>query len=317
MATNGGSSLELCSNAGISAMNAGLFVSPGYGFHQTRTLDTYELIFVLSGELALFEAEHSFFVPSGHVLLLTPGLQHGGITPFESGLQFYWVHFFVDSTTGNNVNDPYTAQLAGSSRSFVDIPKTAAVPHRNRIEELFRRFVSDQESGFLSGLIANEILILMLCEIARQTGGVRNQRVAFEENHPYGVNDAYQSAQHGAMSPRGRKKIVEAVQQQIAQNFAHGASTSSIAKTLDLHPDYLERVYRSETGERITVAMNRARIDAACTMLHEEPALNINEIAVRCGFRDSSYFHRVFRRLTGMTPRQLRRLYSPLHINSH
>ena len=39
----------------VEAVNAGLFVSTGNGIHDTRVLDTYELVFVNRGELHLFE----------------------------------------------------------------------------------------------------------------------------------------------------------------------------------------------------------------------------------------------------------------------
>ena len=41
----------------IEALNGGLFISPGYGTHPTRTLDSFEIIFVTDGVLKMFEGE--------------------------------------------------------------------------------------------------------------------------------------------------------------------------------------------------------------------------------------------------------------------
>ncbi len=50
------------------------------------------------------------------------------------------------------------------------------------------------------------------------------------------------------------------------------------------------------------------RIRRACALL-KESALPVTEIAMRCGFSDSNYFSRAFRKSTGMTPSQYRNGY--------
>ncbi len=47
------------------------------------------------------------------------------------------------------------------------------------------------------------------------------------------------------------------------------------------------------------------RIRHACSLLRES-SLPITEVALRCGFRDSNYFSRAFRKVNGITPSQYR-----------
>ncbi|MBQ4165586.1 MAG: helix-turn-helix transcriptional regulator, partial [Oscillospiraceae bacterium] len=47
------------------------------------------------------------------------------------------------------------------------------------------------------------------------------------------------------------------------------------------------------------------RIRRACSLLREN-TLSITEVALRCGFSDSNYFSRAFRKCCGMTPSQYR-----------
>lgn len=47
------------------------------------------------------------------------------------------------------------------------------------------------------------------------------------------------------------------------------------------------------------------RIRKACSLL-KESSLPITEVAMRCGFGDSNYFSRAFRKVSGMTPSQFR-----------
>ena len=72
--------------------NAGRFISRGYGRHPTRTIDSWELIYVLSGELELFEEKEDFSLRTGDRLLLRPGRLHGGRSAYPAGLSFFWVH---------------------------------------------------------------------------------------------------------------------------------------------------------------------------------------------------------------------------------
>jgi two-component system response regulator YesN len=46
-------------------------------------------------------------------------------------------------------------------------------------------------------------------------------------------------------------------------------------------------------------------VEKACALM-DETNLNINQIALDCGFNDQSYFTKVFRRYTRTTPKQYR-----------
>ncbi len=74
--------------------NAGRFISRGHGRHPTRVIDSWELIYVFSGTLELFEEERDFSLKPGDRLLLRPGRTHGGRAAYPAGLSFFWVHFF-------------------------------------------------------------------------------------------------------------------------------------------------------------------------------------------------------------------------------
>jgi len=52
--------------------------------------------------------------------------------------------------------------------------------------------------------------------------------------------------------------------------------------------------------------IEHCRIEAASRMLVEQPARNITEIALACGFGSSQYFATVFRRHMGASPKKFR-----------
>jgi AraC-like DNA-binding protein len=265
----------------LEALNAGLFVSPGFGTHPERVLDSYELMFVTQGRLDMFEENRSFALLRNQTLLLCPGLHHGGLLPYAPDVNFYWVHF--------RMRDPRAAHPC------VGVPKVATILNPDALTELFCRFISDQESGILDSLSAAQLVSLMLCAL----GGEAGRPPAADASR----------VEPAALSQR--------VQGYIDEHFLSAISTSSIAAALGYNPDYLERVFRGRTRMSILDALHQRRIGRARELLHSEAGKNINEIAFQCGYTDPGYFRRMFKRLTGLTPREFRTLYARTHINTH
>lgn len=268
----------------IEALNSGLFVSPGYGTHATRVIDSYELIFVSQGSLDMFEEGCTYHLERNQTLILYPGRRHGGSLPYAPDANFYWVHFLVREGSGGE--------------SVVQVPKVATVPDPEFLTELFCRFISDQESGTLDPLSAAHMVTLMLCEVSEA------------DEVPLSSLSAGGSDNQGSTLARMVRSYIDA-------NYRRPITTSSIARELVYNADYLERVYHRQIGVSILDAVHLKRIAAARALLRSEGRKNINEVAFSVGYADPGYFRRMFKRLTGLTPKQFRSLYSRTHINTH
>lgn len=81
-----------------------------------------------------------------------------------------------------------------------------------------------------------------------------------------------------------------------------GMTVAFIAARLGCSPDHLTRQFRAERGMTLNVWITRERIALACELL-ALPDHNITQIGWTCGFTSASYFIRVFRAQTGVTPR--------------
>lgn len=82
----------------VSYISDGQFISSGSWIHPRRVIDSYELILVTQGEVAIAEEESSYSVQAGEVLLLLPGCEHYGTMQTEN-VSFYWLHFFEEGFT--------------------------------------------------------------------------------------------------------------------------------------------------------------------------------------------------------------------------
>ncbi len=136
----------------VEFIHAGRFVSRGRGRHGIRIIDSYELIFVQSGTLEMFEAERNYAVPAGSFLLLHPGLRHGGLSAYGNDLVFFWCHFLP-----RGVERKARLEAMDSCR---------AVVRPERMGEYFQLLLSElREVG--SGCSADLLAELLLAEAER------------------------------------------------------------------------------------------------------------------------------------------------------
>ena len=83
-------------------------------------------------------------------------------------------------------------------------------------------------------------------------------------------------------------------------------SMAELARHLQLHPTSVCRAFKQSTGLPPHQYLLSRRIECAKEMMRD-PARSLTEIALDCGFSDSSQFSVVFKRIVGMTPREYRR----------
>ncbi|MGB7538217.1 MAG: substrate-binding domain-containing protein [Anaerolineales bacterium] len=88
-------------------------------------------------------------------------------------------------------------------------------------------------------------------------------------------------------------------------NYSRPLSRWELAKSLGISEDYLSRVFNRELGLSPWEYLNRYRILQAKTLL-QNTSNSIRVIAHQVGFRDQSYFSRVFHKFTGQSPQTFR-----------
>lgn len=74
----------------------GEFHSEGTWIHPTRKIRSIELILVLEGTVHLREGEREYALEPNQMILLEPGVEHGGIHEVDNPIAFYWYHFYTD-----------------------------------------------------------------------------------------------------------------------------------------------------------------------------------------------------------------------------
>ncbi len=101
------------------------------------------------------------------------------------------------------------------------------------------------------------------------------------------------------------QRLVRQAMAYIHQHYAEPISRADLAQHVALSEDYLTDCFRKELGVTPITYINRYRVNQAKILL-TETYKSVTEIALDVGFSDSSYFSRVFRRETGMSPTDYR-----------
>ena len=101
-------------------------------------------------------------------------------------------------------------------------------------------------------------------------------------------------------SPTVQKVVV-----MIETNLASDLSLSELSTSLNINASYLSTVFKKETGKTITAYVNDRRIELAQELL-KTTNLQIQTIAQYCGILDVHYFTRLFKKVSGVSPKQYR-----------
>lgn len=102
-----------------------------------------------------------------------------------------------------------------------------------------------------------------------------------------------------------RTSAVKDAQKFVMMNLSSDPSVQMISDMLGMHPAYLSRLYKLETGENISEFINRKKMERAAQLL-KGSTLKIYEISIEVGYQNPNYFIKVFKKHFGTTPQEYR-----------
>ncbi len=91
-------------------------------------------------------------------------------------------------------------------------------------------------------------------------------------------------------------------------NYSLNIGLNDVSEELALTPNYLNSIFRNSLGVTITDYILSKRLDQARLLLKDQN-LKVYEIGNSVGFKNTAYFCSVFKKSTGLTPKQYREKY--------
>ena len=99
--------------------------------------------------------------------------------------------------------------------------------------------------------------------------------------------------------------IREDIRSYIGKNYREDISMQSAAQAMGYSEAYFCKLFKQCFRVNFSAYLNEYRIEKAKAMM-ADPRINIKDIGMACGYSDSNYFARVFKRITGQTPSDYR-----------
>jgi AraC-like DNA-binding protein len=96
----------------------------------------------------------------------------------------------------------------------------------------------------------------------------------------------------------------------INDNFTSKISMQDMCRIAMMSQTYFSMLFKQITGKTFIEYLNSLRIRKAMDMLFNSQS-SVSEICFNVGFNDTTYFDKVFRKQTGLSPRQYRNVSSP------
>ncbi len=105
--------------------------------------------------------------------------------------------------------------------------------------------------------------------------------------------------------------VVRGCEQWLKDNYTESNAIAQVIEQAKIPERTLKRRFKAATGSSLIEYIQNLRIEQAKTLL-ETDELPVDDVSVAVSYEDVSFFRRLFKRLTGLTPSQYRRLFKPV-----
>ena len=99
--------------------------------------------------------------------------------------------------------------------------------------------------------------------------------------------------------------VVYKVMEYVKKNFSKKISLEDVARHVYLSRSYLSSIFKEETGQSLFSYINQVRVEKSKLYLLDNN-VSLVDVAALCGFEDQSYFTKVFKKETGLSPKKYR-----------
>jgi transcriptional regulator GlxA family with amidase domain len=105
--------------------------------------------------------------------------------------------------------------------------------------------------------------------------------------------------------------VVRGCEDWLGEHYREAAAIRQVVARAGIPERTLKRRFRAATGSTLIDYLQNLRVEEAKHLLESAP-LPVDEISVAVGYEDPSFFRRLFKRCTGLTPSQYRRMFHPV-----
>lgn len=259
--------------------------------------DFIEIAYVCSGTGLHAVGDEKYRVSKGDLCIINYGIPHVFISDRTAGGEDMIVYNcvfkpeFIDHSLINANDFKSIADSLMFNTFFIEckpfISLQLSGTYQAEIEEIYRKMQTEfftKPNGYIN--ILRSCLIEMLTKIFRHM-----------------ENDEDRSA----MVDSHKSKIIRKALDFLKDNYhSSDLNINEVAVRTFLSRSYFSKLFKDTTGQNFSSYLQNLRISEACSLLKTTDK-KITEILSDVGFKDIKHFNRLFKRITGKTPREYRK----------
>lgn len=263
-----------------------------YGGHHEdlsnhQHVDFSELVIVLNGHATHIVNHEESFIKKGNVFVINGGTSHAFKAPHDFKICNIMYKPEMLKSAGTDLRT-----LNGYQALFILEPFYRSInPYKSKLN------MSISNLEYVSSLIS-----VMIEEYDNKLQGYQTMLASrFMELVVY-LSRQYDQQEKGVDS--SMMYLASAISY-IEDHYLEQVTLEEIATRSGISVRHLNRIFRAYYQTSPIAYLQRLRLDRACTLL-KRTDLSITEISYECGFNDSNYLTRQFKKTFGISPKSFR-----------
>lgn len=250
--------------------------------------DSTEIMYLISGSCVVdvrskTGEEERFRLKRGELIILDANVPHRLIVEDGTPCRMLNVEFGFMDYTGVAPSIGKLARKETALAEWLQVPFSSLVmPDPEEIYHVLKGLVLELDQ---SGGKGGSMVDLLFCELLLRLSSLRQDQL------------------HASQQPS--QLYVRRSIEFLHQNYDQSIQVKDIAAAVNLHPGYLHRIFKSQTGRTLSDYLNMLRMEKA-KMLLGQSDIPIAEIADYVGVSSRQYFHLLFKKYTDNTPVEYR-----------
>ncbi len=238
----------------------------------------FEIIQVLEGRLVLHLDDEEIQAGAGDTIFISEGVIHGG---FPEHCIYECIVFDIKPLLMHT--DTCRNYLRRITHHHITVHK-----HFTRQDRTISRIVGHLFKSIQKKAPGSELITVgTLYELFG---------IIFEKSY-------FQKTEKSSDRSSKKTAVMKQVLEYMEQNYSSSITLDDLSQIAGMTPKYFCRYFHAVAQKTPMDYLNYYRIERACFLLSTLD-LTVTEAAFQCGFNDSSYFVKTFKKYKGVTPKQ-------------
>lgn len=252
-----------------------------YAMKNYHLHNDYEIFYLVEGERIYLINGKRYVVQENSLVFIDKNVIHKTITTDIPRYKRIVINFRNSLLTDDDQFLLY--QLFEKGPSIVRLSSNKKQELHQLISRLQQEYMADKDDAII---YIRSLLLQLLIESKR----------LLEKQHSISITDNDDNF--------GKREITEIIKY-INNHFSKDLSLFLLSKHFHLSEQYISRLFRRVTGSTIISYLNAVRVNEAKRLLLESN-MKVTEISKRVGYSNNVHLWRMFKKLTGNSPKEYR-----------